>query len=103
MNKEEFLKYGHEFVEWTAEYMENAEKYPVTARISPGDIRKRLPDGPSGDRRAHGNHLQGLPGDHHAGHHPLAASRLVRLFPGQQQPGLRPGRTAHRRASGPNA
>jgi aromatic-L-amino-acid decarboxylase len=46
MNKEEFLKYGHEFVGWAAEYMENAEKYPVTARISPGDIRKMLPSAP---------------------------------------------------------
>ena len=46
MNKEEFLKYGHEFVEWTADYLENAEKYPVTARIVPGDIRKKLPAAP---------------------------------------------------------
>jgi aromatic-L-amino-acid/L-tryptophan decarboxylase len=46
MNKQEFLKYGHEFVEWAAEYLENAEKYPVTARISPGDIRKKLPSAP---------------------------------------------------------
>ena len=46
MNKQEFLKYGHEFVDWAAEYMENAEKYPVTARISPGDIRKKLPSAP---------------------------------------------------------
>jgi aromatic-L-amino-acid/L-tryptophan decarboxylase len=46
MNKQEFLKYGHEFVEWAAEYLENAEKYSVTAPISPGDIRKKLPSAP---------------------------------------------------------
>ena len=46
MDKQEFLKYGHEFVEWAAEYLENAEKYPVTARISPGDIRNKLPSAP---------------------------------------------------------
>ena len=46
MDKQEFQKFGHEFVEWAADYMENAGKYPVLARVSPGDIRKKLPATP---------------------------------------------------------
>ena len=46
MDREEFLKYGHEFVDWAADYLENAGKYPVLARVSPGDVQKRLPSAP---------------------------------------------------------
>jgi aromatic-L-amino-acid decarboxylase len=38
-----FRRHGHELVEWIAEYLEHPEKYPVLARVSPGDIKSALP------------------------------------------------------------
>jgi aromatic-L-amino-acid/L-tryptophan decarboxylase len=46
MNTSDFRKYGHEFVDWVAEYIENTGKYPVNPAVSPGDIVKRLPSEP---------------------------------------------------------
>jgi aromatic-L-amino-acid decarboxylase len=44
MPADEFRKHGHAMVEWIARFMENAERYPVLARVSPGDILKALPE-----------------------------------------------------------
>jgi aromatic-L-amino-acid decarboxylase len=38
-----FREHGHELVDWIAEYLEHSEKYPVLARIAPGDITAALP------------------------------------------------------------
>ena len=46
MDKETFLKYGHEFVDWIADYFENIEEFPVLAQVEPGDIAARLPESP---------------------------------------------------------
>jgi aromatic-L-amino-acid/L-tryptophan decarboxylase len=46
VNSEEFRRHGHELVDWIAEYLENAERYPVLSRVSPGDVRAQLPDHP---------------------------------------------------------
>src|SRR3990172_7903321 len=46
MTPEEFRRYGHMVVDWVAEYLENAEKYPVLARVAPGEVRAKLPAGP---------------------------------------------------------
>ena len=43
MKAGEFKKYGHEFLEWMAEYLEKVEDYPVKSQVSPGDIIKQLP------------------------------------------------------------
>ena len=43
MPADEFRKRGHEMVEWIARFMENPERYPVLARVAPGDIRNALP------------------------------------------------------------
>jgi aromatic-L-amino-acid decarboxylase len=43
MDTKEFKKYGHEFVDWIAEYMENIETLPVMSRVKPGEIRARIP------------------------------------------------------------
>lgn len=43
MDKEEFRKHGHEFVDWLAEYMEELERYPVHPEMEPGDIKAKLP------------------------------------------------------------
>jgi aromatic-L-amino-acid decarboxylase len=38
-----FRRHGHELVDWIAEYLEHPEKYPVLARVKPGDIASQLP------------------------------------------------------------
>jgi aromatic-L-amino-acid decarboxylase len=38
-----FRRHGHELVDWIAEYLEHPEKYPVLARVKPGDITSQLP------------------------------------------------------------
>src|SRR6266487_5180048 len=44
MNSEDFRKHGHELVDWIAEYLEHSDRYPVLARVKPGDIAAALPD-----------------------------------------------------------
>ncbi|HOG27637.1 MAG TPA: pyridoxal-dependent decarboxylase [Vicinamibacterales bacterium] len=43
MSADEFRAHGHAIVEWIARYMEHPERYPVLARVAPGDIRRALP------------------------------------------------------------
>jgi aromatic-L-amino-acid decarboxylase len=38
-----FRRHGHELVDWIAEYLEHSDKYPVLARVKPGDIASALP------------------------------------------------------------
>ncbi len=44
MPPEEFREWGRRFVDWIAEYLEGAERYPVLARVAPGDVRRNLPE-----------------------------------------------------------
>jgi aromatic-L-amino-acid/L-tryptophan decarboxylase len=46
MDPEEFRKHGKEVVDWIADYLKNAEKYPVFSRVKPGEIRNQLPATP---------------------------------------------------------
>ncbi len=43
MGPEEFRKYGHEVVDWIADYLADPAKHPVLSRVQPGDIARRLP------------------------------------------------------------
>jgi aromatic-L-amino-acid decarboxylase len=43
MDSDEFKRHGHALVEWIADYLEHTERYPVLARVSPGDVRAALP------------------------------------------------------------
>ncbi len=43
MEPEEFRKYGHEVVDWIADYLADPAKHPVLSRLQPGDIARRLP------------------------------------------------------------
>ena len=42
----EFRKYGHELIDWIADYFEHIEDLPVLAQIEPGDLRIQLPATP---------------------------------------------------------
>jgi aromatic-L-amino-acid decarboxylase len=43
VNNQEFRRYGHEVVDWIAEYLENIRQYPVLPDVKPGDLLDRLP------------------------------------------------------------
>ena len=43
MNAETFRRYGHELVEWIADYLGHSERYPVLSRVRPGEVRDGLP------------------------------------------------------------
>ena len=46
MNKEEFRRFGHELIDWIAEYFDKIEDLPVLASIEPGDLKAQLPASP---------------------------------------------------------
>ncbi len=43
MSADEFRRHGHALVEWIADYLDNPDRYPVLARVAPGDITQALP------------------------------------------------------------
>lgn len=46
MSAAEFRRFGHEIVDWIANYFEHIEDLPVLAQIEPGDLKARLPAAP---------------------------------------------------------
>jgi len=46
MPPEEFRKYGHELIDWIADYLISIEKYPVLPNIEPGELKKKFPQNP---------------------------------------------------------
>ncbi len=44
MDGAEFRREGHRLVEWIADYLEHAERYPVLSRVKPGEVRGALPE-----------------------------------------------------------
>ncbi len=46
MTPEDFRHYGHEIVDWIADYLAHVSSYPVLAQTKPGDIRHALPTQP---------------------------------------------------------
>ena len=46
MNPEEFRKYGHQLIDWIADYRAHVEELPVRSRLQPGEVRGQLPATP---------------------------------------------------------
>ncbi len=46
MDREEFRRYGHDVVEWMADYLEDIEDYPVMSQVDPGDVKEGLQASP---------------------------------------------------------
>lgn len=42
----EFREVGKKLIDWSADYLENIEKYPVLPNVNPGDIKSKLPQNP---------------------------------------------------------
>ena len=49
MQPEEFRRHAHEVVDWIADYLEHADRYPVRSRSRPGDLAAKLPALPPED------------------------------------------------------
>ena len=46
MDAETFRRFGHEAVDWVANYLKEVERYPVLSSVSPGEVREQLPSSP---------------------------------------------------------
>ena len=46
MNREDFRRFGHELIDWIADYFDRIEDLPVLAQIEPGDLKAQLPSNP---------------------------------------------------------
>ncbi|QBD80705.1 amino acid decarboxylase [Ktedonosporobacter rubrisoli] len=46
MDPEDLRRYGHQIVDWIADYLKNSRQYPVLSQITPGSIRLALPAKP---------------------------------------------------------
>lgn len=46
MPAEEFRRYGHELIDWIADYFENIDQYPVLSQVEPGWLKGNLPEEP---------------------------------------------------------
>ncbi|MFP4427530.1 MAG: pyridoxal phosphate-dependent decarboxylase family protein [Spirochaetaceae bacterium] len=49
MSLEEFRTYGHELVDWMADFLGSIEELPVRSHVEPGEILSQLPDSPPDD------------------------------------------------------
>ncbi|MBN1299980.1 MAG: amino acid decarboxylase [Melioribacteraceae bacterium] len=52
MPAEEFRKYGHELIDWVADYLVEVGNKPALAQINPGDIKSKLPADPPNEPEA---------------------------------------------------
>ncbi len=46
MDPEEFRRFGHQVVDWIADYRARAASHPVMSRVEPGSVRAQLPASP---------------------------------------------------------
>lgn len=46
MPPDEFREYGHQVIDWIADYFADIEGYPVLAQVRPGETAARIPPGP---------------------------------------------------------
>lgn len=46
MDTEDFRRYGHQIVDWIADYLASVGDYPVLSQNTPGEIRRALPSHP---------------------------------------------------------
>ena len=52
MDSKDFRKYGHQLIDWMADYMENIEVYPVRSQVKPKEIIDQIPPEPPSNGEA---------------------------------------------------
>ncbi|MBW2275961.1 MAG: aspartate aminotransferase family protein [Deltaproteobacteria bacterium] len=43
MDNQTFRRWGHELIDWVADYLDEIETFPVRSPVEPGDVRSQLP------------------------------------------------------------
>lgn len=46
MKEEEFRRFGHQLIDWIADYFETIDQRPVLPNLEPGDLKAQLPSAP---------------------------------------------------------
>lgn len=46
MSEADFRRFGHQLIDWIADYFEHIDDLPVLAAIEPGDLKTQLPEAP---------------------------------------------------------
>ena len=59
MKAEDFRRFGHELIDWIADYFENIDQRPVMPAMEPGDLKAQLPSAPP----AHGEPMEQIIAD----------------------------------------
>ena len=80
MTPEEFRRYGHQAIDWVAEFLAHVERYPVLPPVKPGELTDALPaHGPE-----KGEPMEAILADFErldrAGLHAVESSRVSGLF-----------------------
>ena len=60
MSPEDFRRYGHQLIDWLADYHENLANRPVMAKTEPGEIRDALPSSPPNEPEDFGAVIEDL-------------------------------------------
>ena len=60
MSPEDFRRYGHELIDWLADYHEGLADRPVMAKTRPGEIRDALPSAPPNEPEDFGAVIEDL-------------------------------------------
>src|ERR1700733_3060366 len=60
VSPEEFRRYGHELIDWLADYHESLADRPVMAKTRPGEIRDALPATPPNEPEKFGAMIEDL-------------------------------------------
>jgi aromatic-L-amino-acid/L-tryptophan decarboxylase len=59
MKEEDFRRFGHQLIDWIADYFENIDQRPVLPNIEPGDLKAQLPSAPP----EHGETMENIVAD----------------------------------------
>ena len=93
MNHDDLHHWSKRAADWAHDYHATLRDRPVRAPLTPGAIAAQLAQHPPEAARTDGDDLCRFRTHRAAGHDPLAAPALLRLFPGQCRARLDAGRT----------